>query len=123
MASVRIPFESVERLVEPFSDVGWRVQACHGPGTDPGSRLTTRLVGLVKLDIVHSWQDVGGVASGRGRRTDLILLRHRDTGAYRLFLFGPGAGHGLWPSALAEAVLGIAPTLRDCCAASSHRVG
>jgi hypothetical protein len=114
-ASARFEFESVERLLEPFRDVRWRVEGAHPPRPETGTRLVTRLLGLTGLEVVHTWRGIGGDIGRSGRVTDLVLLRHRDTGRYHLFVHGPGSGHGLWPPELAETIEGLAPELRRRC--------
>jgi hypothetical protein len=115
VASARLEFESVERLLEPFRDVRWRVEGAHPPRPEAGTRLMTRLLGLTGLDIVHTWRDVGGDTGRSGRSVDLVLLRHRDGGRYHLFVHGPGSGHGLWPPDLATTLERIGPELQRKC--------
>ncbi len=114
-ASARLEFDSVERLLEPFRDVRWRVDGRHPPRPEAGTRLVTRLLGMTGLEIVHTWRGIGGDTGRSGRSTDLVLLRRRDAGSYHLFVHGPGSGHGLWPPGLAETLEGLAPELRRRC--------
>lgn len=112
-ASARLEFDSLERLLEPFRDVRWRVDGRHPPRPEAGTRLVTRLLGMTGLEIVHTWRGIGG---GRpGRSTDLVLLRRRDADSYHLFVHGPGSGHGLWPPELADTLERLAPELRRRC--------
>ncbi len=113
--AVRLEFESVERLLEPFRDVRWRVEGAHPPRPEAGTRLVTRLLGLSGLEIVHTWRAIGGDMGRSGRSTDLVLLRHRDSGGYHLIVHGPGSDHGLWPPELADTLERLAPELRRRC--------
>jgi hypothetical protein len=110
--SADLVFRSADELVEPFSDVWWRVEDQQQPAPDTGSKLTSRLIGLVGLGIVHAWEGVGGGTSSRAARIDLYLLRDGKDSTYRLFLFGAGASRGLWPVEVAPALADLGPELR-----------
>lgn len=114
-ASARLEFDSVERLLEPFRDVRWRVDASHPARPEAGTRLVPRLLRLTGLDIVHTWRGIGRDDDRAARATDLVLVRHRESGRYHLIVHGPGAGHGLWPIELAELIDRLAPDLRRRC--------
>jgi hypothetical protein len=124
-ASARLEFDSLERLLEPFRDVRWRVEGGHPARPEAGTRLVTRLLGMTGLEIVHTWRGIGGDIGQSGRSIDLVLLRHRDSGGYHLFVHGPGSGHGLWPPELADTLERLAPDLRRRCEEhlASHRGG
>ncbi len=114
--------ESVERLLEVMADVGWRVAGGHGPRPEPGARVAAALMGLAGMGIVHTWEGVaGGNAVNRGRRLDLHLVRGGEPERYLLFFSGRGAGLGLWPAALADALLERGEVLRRAAEVAANR--